>query len=114
MKSHCKTVLCIAAVAAVFAAQIAGCAGLHHEIKSLSDSAAFTVPPAIRYESVALFGTLDPDGTLFLADDGALYAVDAQYDKEIGDRFLLKFDTHSTETKTDDEILEVWTVPTTK
>lgn len=62
----------------------------------------------IRYEIVERFGNIDTDGTLFIAEDGNLYAVDAQYPTTQGNLFLIKLNGKGTETKTDDEILEVW------
>lgn len=65
----------------------------------------------IRYEIVERFGDIDTDGTLFIAADGNMYAVDAQYPTIKGNRFLLRLDGKGTESKTDDEILEVWAAP---
>lgn len=68
---------------------------------------------AVRFETVERIGNIDTDGTLFIAPDGNLYAVDAQY-PETGNEFLLKFDTKGTAAKTDDAILEVWAAPIAK
>lgn len=65
----------------------------------------------IRYEAVERFGNIDTDGTLFIAADGNMYAVDAQYPEETGNQFLLRLNEKNTETKADDEVLEVWAAP---
>ena len=67
----------------------------------------------IQYVHAVRFGDIDENGTLFETDDGNLFAVDAQY-AEAAEEFLLKMDTHGTPEKTDDEILEVWALPSTK
>jgi len=66
---------------------------------------------AVRFESAVLFGTTGEFGSVFMLDDGNLYAVEDEYTEESGSRFLLVLDTNNTDDPTDDAVLEVWAAP---
>jgi len=65
----------------------------------------------IEFVEAVKYGALDSGETLFMTEDGNLYACDGDFAEENGSRFLIEFDTHGTADKTDDDMLSLWAAP---
>lgn len=61
--------------------------------------------PAVKY------GEVDSGVTLFMTEDGNLYAFHAHFAEQNGSRFLVEVRLNDPKDPTDDELIELWSVP---
>ena len=61
--------------------------------------------PAVKY------GEVDNGNTLFMTEDGNLYAFHAHVAEQNGSRFLMEVRVNDPKDQTDDELLELWATP---
>lgn len=61
--------------------------------------------PAVKY------GEVDNGNTLFMTGDGNLYAFHAHFAEQNGSRFLMEVRPNDPKDPTDDELIELWSVP---
>ena len=65
----------------------------------------------IEFVEAVKYGELDTGDTLFMLEDGNLFAFRAHFREKNGHRFLVKINTNGTEDRTDDELIELWANP---
>ena len=74
------------------------------DVKTKNESEIEFVP-AVKY------GEVDNGNTLFMTEDGNLYAFHAHFAEQNGSRFLMEVRVNDPKDPTDDELLELWATP---